>query len=242
MKTIRFNKIHFKKTAKFFTNIGIKTIETKYLNIFNGFNLTGGDFFFSYSFNLTKSLQKQNEEKCFSYNDLIKEKDKNIFKNENLDELENLYEEYLKKMRYTELKKKSDDNLSSNYNNKDWMIEDRFMWNYFLLREFSDQTRDENIILPIIHGFVGQKNIELEEKLLNLLIISRRSRFQAGTRYFRRGINEDGDVSNEVETEQILVYKNPFLPQCKKISSYVHVIKIIHVLFHLMLVVEIKKK
>src|SRR5216684_2607899 len=38
---------------------------------------------------------------------------------------------------------------------------------------------------------------------LQLYLISRRSRFMAGTRYFRRGIDHDGHVANFNETEQI---------------------------------------
>jgi phosphatidylinositol 4-phosphatase len=38
---------------------------------------------------------------------------------------------------------------------------------------------------------------------LQLFLISRRSRFRAGTRYFRRGIDHDGHVANFNETEQI---------------------------------------
>ena len=38
---------------------------------------------------------------------------------------------------------------------------------------------------------------------LQLYLISRRSRFRAGTRYFRRGIDHDGHVANFNETEQI---------------------------------------
>lgn len=37
-------------------------------------------------------------------------------------------------------------------------------------------------------------------------IISRRSRYRAGTRYFRRGIDEEGHVANFNETEQIVLY------------------------------------
>ena len=37
-----------------------------------------------------------------------------------------------------------------------------------------------------------------------LYLISRRSRYRAGTRYFRRGIDEDGNVANFNETEQII--------------------------------------
>jgi hypothetical protein len=37
-------------------------------------------------------------------------------------------------------------------------------------------------------------------------LISRRSRLRAGTRYFSRGIDKDGNVSNFVETEQLVIY------------------------------------
>jgi hypothetical protein len=40
---------------------------------------------------------------------------------------------------------------------------------------------------------------------MQLALISRRSRFRAGTRFFRRGIDHDGNVANFNETEQILL-------------------------------------
>jgi len=44
-----------------------------------------------------------------------------------------------------------------------------------------------------------------------LCLISRRSRFRAGTRYFRRGIDKDGHVANFNETEQIVLLESPML-------------------------------
>jgi len=38
-----------------------------------------------------------------------------------------------------------------------------------------------------------------------LCLISRRSRYRAGTRYFKRGIDKDGHVANFNETEQIVL-------------------------------------
>lgn len=40
---------------------------------------------------------------------------------------------------------------------------------------------------------------------MQLSLISRRSRYRAGTRYFRRGIDNEGHVANYNETEQILL-------------------------------------
>ena len=47
--------------------------------------------------------------------------------------------------------------------------------------------------------------MRLNGRYLKLGLISRRSRYRAGTRYFRRGIDSDGHVANFNETEQILV-------------------------------------
>jgi len=44
---------------------------------------------------------------------------------------------------------------------------------------------------------------------MQLTLISRRSRFRAGTRFFRRGIDHEGNVANFNETEQILLLAEP---------------------------------
>lgn len=43
-----------------------------------------------------------------------------------------------------------------------------------------------------------------------LCLISRRSRFRLGTRFKRRGIDDDGHVANFVETEQVNTNINTF--------------------------------
>lgn len=47
------------------------------------------------------------------------------------------------------------------------------------------------------------RTVTANGRKLQLCLISRRSRFRAGTRYFRRGIDHDGHVANFNETEQI---------------------------------------
>ena len=39
---------------------------------------------------------------------------------------------------------------------------------------------------------------------VSIVLIARRSRYFAGTRYLKRGVNDQGHVANEVETEQVL--------------------------------------
>lgn len=53
-----------------------------------------------------------------------------------------------------------------------------------------------------------ESDSEEEDRIeAQLLIVSRRSKERAGLRYQRRGINEQGQVANFVETEQILMVK-----------------------------------
>ena len=45
----------------------------------------------------------------------------------------------------------------------------------------------------------------MKATIFNVVVIARRSRHHAGTRYNKRGINEMGYVANYVEIEQIVV-------------------------------------
>ncbi|EGF98857.1 uncharacterized protein MELLADRAFT_79596 [Melampsora larici-populina 98AG31] len=87
--------------------------------------------------------------------------------------------------------------------------DERFFWNRHL------QTRLINLaskpegqpyhryILPVIFGFFEFKLATINGQKFTFGIISRRSRHRAGTRYFSRGINLDGEVSNFNESEMI---------------------------------------
>lgn len=59
----------------------------------------------------------------------------------------------------------------------------------------------------------------LHGRHMNLGLISRRSRFRAGTRYFRRGIDHEGNVANFNETEQILLVEGPTVPGSVRTSD-----------------------
>ncbi|KAG0001909.1 hypothetical protein BGZ65_003090, partial [Modicella reniformis] len=89
--------------------------------------------------------------------------------------------------------------------------DERFFWNYRLQSKFIDHTkrlRDQdlsNFILPVVNGFVEIKPAEINKRPFTFALISRRSRHRAGTRYFSRGVDAQGDVSNFNETEQIVV-------------------------------------
>ncbi|KAI0281599.1 SacI homology domain-containing protein [Russula aff. rugulosa BPL654] len=91
-----------------------------------------------------------------------------------------------------------------------WEIaDDRFFWNKFLQSRLmdisiSDLNNDMSAyILPVINGTFDTRTVMANGRKLQLCLISRRSRFRAGTRYFRRGVDHDGHVANFNETEQI---------------------------------------
>ena len=115
----------------------------------------------------------------------------------------------------------------------DVLPDSRFFWNQHavepLFRRYNDNGEDEEedqqstqiadlllqTVVPLTSAFVGiQKNItvsgfspgekSLEEDLsYDQILISRRSRFRAGTRFTVRGADAAGDCANFAETEQI---------------------------------------
>ncbi|GAA6022279.1 hypothetical protein JCM10207_008913 [Rhodosporidiobolus poonsookiae] len=89
--------------------------------------------------------------------------------------------------------------------------DDRFFWNRHLHRRLIDATTSgapENysrFILPVIFGFFEFKPASINGRSFLFGLISRRNRYRAGTRYFSRGIDQAGNVSNFNETEQIVL-------------------------------------
>lgn len=164
-------------------------------------SLDQGDFFFSYHWDLSVNFQTQIPHK------------KNIEK-----EKEALNEKIEININKNENKPQTSDEKKVNltYN-------DRFIWNTHILQPLLKATNNSGLIITIINGSVAQKNIELENRIISLVIISRRSRFYAGPRYLKRGLNFLGDVANEVETEQILFEGNIYDQSLFKISSFLHV-------------------
>ncbi|XP_066441714.1 phosphatidylinositol-3-phosphatase SAC1 [Eleutherodactylus coqui] len=83
----------------------------------------------------------------------------------------------------------------------------RFVWNGHLLREFSAQPEIHKFAMPVIHGFIAIHSCSVNGKYFDWILISRRSCFRPGVRYYVRGIDSEGHAANFVETEQI-VYCN----------------------------------
>jgi hypothetical protein len=99
--------------------------------------------------------------------------------------------------------------------------DDRFYWNRFVSSDLIDfrgglsssygrhsvgqQPGADPYILPVMYGMMEIKNTSVKGTPLTFILITRRSRLKAGTRYFSRGIDENGNVSNFNETEQTII-------------------------------------
>ncbi|KAL4063987.1 SacI homology domain-containing protein [Scleroderma yunnanense] len=93
------------------------------------------------------------------------------------------------------------------FQNSKWWFNDRYVWNFHMLSApFKDDApRDGHAwLVPLIHGHVDQAKLNVLSRVVFVTLIARRSRHYAGARYLTRGVNEEGNVANEVETEQIV--------------------------------------
>ncbi|KAG0643416.1 putative phosphoinositide phosphatase [Tuber brumale] len=87
--------------------------------------------------------------------------------------------------------------------------DERFFWNRYIQSDLID-LRGSNpaadpFILPVFFGFLRITMTALKSTPLSFILITRRSRHRAGTRYFTRGVDESGNVANFNETEQIVI-------------------------------------
>jgi uncharacterized protein YlbG (UPF0298 family) len=95
-------------------------------------------------------------------------------------------------------------NLQTQFVNKNSNYDVRFWWNYYLCQPFL-QTNVHEFITPIIYGYFKSHQTNFNgNQSLEFALLTRRSIYRAGTRYFRRGIDSLGNVANFNETEQIL--------------------------------------
>lgn len=155
-------------------------LEQRYLRMFTNIDLNS-NFYFSYSYDLTQTLQHNLSAPRFIGNDA------DIENEEPLPDWNNSNERG-EKMEYA----------IRNVSRK------RFVWNTHLLKPMSP-ILNRDWLLEVIHGFVSQSNISVFGRSVHVCLIARRSTRFAGTRFLKRGSNFAGDVANEVESEQIVV-------------------------------------
>ena len=102
--------------------------------------------------------------------------------------------------------------------------DDRFFWNRYIQSDLinfregkssslrlqgQQQPALDAYILPVVFGMMRISQARVKSTPFTLTLITRRSRHRAGTRYFSRGIDEEGHVSNYNESEQIVILNDP---------------------------------
>ncbi|CAH0478635.1 unnamed protein product [Peronospora belbahrii] len=84
--------------------------------------------------------------------------------------------------------------------------DDRFFWNKSLCSAFIEQKYFE-WVTPMTQAYVElTEKLTLHGKSFRILYISRRSCKRQGMRFTMRGVDDDGNVANFVETEQICMF------------------------------------
>jgi hypothetical protein len=66
----------------------------------------------------------------------------------------------------------------------------------------------ENVVFPIINGYVGIRTINCYHEEFNFVVIARKDSRRSGMRFLVRGADHNGNVANFAETEQILIHKD----------------------------------
>ncbi|KAI1001542.1 Polyphosphoinositide phosphatase [Podosphaera aphanis] len=80
-----------------------------------------------------------------------------------------------------------------------------FVWNKYLLKPGVETLKNTyDWCLPVIHGYIDQAALNIFGRTVFITLIARRSRYFAGARFLKRGVNDQGYVANDVETEQIV--------------------------------------
>ncbi|KAI3422374.1 hypothetical protein GPALN_012893 [Globodera pallida] len=100
--------------------------------------------------------------------------------------------------------------------------EEKFVWNEYLMEPLHQNGVSRKWTLELVRGFVAHQLLELPCAKLELILLARRSSAFAGTRFLKRGVNCDGAVANDVETEQIVWdMASPLAFRYGKFSSFV---------------------
>ena len=95
--------------------------------------------------------------------------------------------------------------------------DNRFFWNKEIVKDLIACGADEWIV-PFMSAYIEYiPDCEVEDDKFATLFITRRSRFRAGCRFTKRGIDDHGHVANFAETEQILLFPDG------RLSSYVQI-------------------
>uniref|UniRef100_A0A4W6DDG8 FIG4 phosphoinositide 5-phosphatase n=1 Tax=Lates calcarifer TaxID=8187 RepID=A0A4W6DDG8_LATCA len=186
--------------------------EARYVRIFQNVDLSS-NFYFSYSYDLSHSLQ---------YNLTLLQRPYELW----LSAASSAEEEVHTRSKQDSFDIFEDEGLPTQGEQK--LISSlyipyyKYVWNGKLLERVKDIVHHD-WLMYIIHGFCGQSKLLIYGRPVHITLIARRSSKFAGTRFLKRGANCEGDVANEVETEQIVHDASVMSFTAGSYSSYVQV-------------------
>ncbi|XP_032457751.1 polyphosphoinositide phosphatase isoform X3 [Nasonia vitripennis] len=169
--------------------------EQRYVKMFQSIDLSS-NFYFSYSYDLTHTLQNNMAPPKHIKTEMPARTLDSSEVTEDSDDFFNMWTSHKDWQKNGYSEKTIDYGIRSNPHR-------RFVWNSHLLDPV-EKNLHRDWLLYIIHGFIGQSNVSVFGRSMYITIIARRSNKYAGTRFLKRGANFNGDVANEVETEQIV--------------------------------------
>ncbi|CAL8318131.1 unnamed protein product [Merluccius merluccius] len=183
--------------------------EARYVRIFQNVDLSS-NFYFSYSYDLSHSLQ---------YNLTLLQRPWELTSTAE----PSVEEEHHSRSHQDSFDIFEDEGLPmqvvNGLKNKPYF---KYVWNGKLLERVEDIVHHD-WLMYIIHGFCGQSKLVIYGRPVHITLIARRSSRFAGTRFLKRGANCEGDVANEVETEQIIHDASVMSFTAGSYSSYVQV-------------------
>uniref|UniRef100_A0A0N5AP71 Phosphatidylinositol-3-phosphatase SAC1 n=1 Tax=Syphacia muris TaxID=451379 RepID=A0A0N5AP71_9BILA len=114
------------------------------------------------------------------------------------------------------------ENTTPNFKQQPMMdrADKRFVWNRHLSAPLLAHPELHRYVLPVIHGFFGCRRCVIGTSVFQLVLISRRSIYRAGTRFYMRGSGVDGHSANFVETEQIIQYDKGNDPRQRYLTAF----------------------
>lgn len=160
-----------------------------------------GPFYFSYYYNLSKSLQNQYL--------ADKESKKCTIINNNINSDETTHStgttgNNTGSSKSIENKRKDETPAFEMLHFEN--INKEYIWNWKLLKNF-EEINESSFVLFLIHGSISSKVMNIQNNIITLYLISRKNRNRSGVRLWCRGGDANGDVANFVETEQIVLCK-----------------------------------
>lgn len=200
--------------TKNFNRTTADVAESRYVGLFQFIDLSK-DFYFSYSYDITRSLQHH----ALSHSPTSKQSS-----NKNTERAaRGSGTAHGPSSCHSAMREGGSSSSSSSTDTelRQHTFRPVFHWNRFQLEEFSNTVPD--FIpwgLPIINGSFHQQRFSLYGKTLDLILVARRSTQYAGTRFLKRGVSVHGHVANDVEVEQILQQDGPSDGLRSKFASF----------------------